>query len=172
MRAGPGAETLALAAVLAVGLFTPASLDAPTAYAASDIITGPASAPSPSLIPNSLSRAGTACTCPSSDPHDGKLTGNRPPQQPPVEARLSEVDELAALSSIQTALSKMDDGTPYVWKRGSGPLQGVVRPTKTFRNAKGTLCRHVVVLLTTGSRTQSAEGVACRLAGGRWELEG
>ena len=67
----------------------------------------------------------------------------------------------------------MDDGTPYVWKAvGTGLLSGVVRPTKTFRNAKGSVCRHLVVLLTTGRRTQTAEGVACRLAGGRWQLEG
>ncbi len=172
MRAGLEAETLVLAAIMAFGLLTPAPLDAPPAFAASDIITGPANAPPLSLPSKSLRGNGAACTCPSTDPAGDKVASPTSPREAPVEARLSEVDEVAALSSIQTALTKMDDGTPYVWKRGSGPLQGVVRPTKTFRNAKGTLCRHLVVLLTTGRRTQSAEGVACRLAGGRWELEG
>jgi surface antigen len=66
----------------------------------------------------------------------------------------------------------MDDGTPFVWRRNNGRLSGIVRPTASFRSPKGDLCRHVVVLLTTGFKTRTAEGVACRLANGRWQLEG
>ncbi len=31
----------------------------------------------------------------------------------------------------------MDDGAPFVWRRSNGKLSGIVRPTVSFRNAKG-----------------------------------
>lgn len=85
---------------------------------------------------------------------------------------LDETDEIAALESIQVGLTRMDDGSPFVWKRSNGRLSGIVRPTSSFRNASGSLCRHVVVLLTTGFKTRTAEGIACRAANRRWVLEG
>jgi surface antigen len=85
---------------------------------------------------------------------------------------LDETDEIAALESIQVGLSRMDDGSPFVWKRANGRLSGIVRPTASFRNVNGALCRHVVVLLTTGFRTRTLEGVACRTNDRRWVLEG
>lgn len=85
---------------------------------------------------------------------------------------LDETDELAALESIQMGLTEMDDGEPFVWRRVNGRLSGIVRPTTSFRNAEGRLCRHVVVLLTTGYKTSTAEGIACRLPDRRWALEG
>jgi len=114
------------------------------------------------------SPAGQArCTCPEAD--------NKSP--PPKFAdfpgrRLDETDEIAALASIQVGLTRMDDGTPFVWKRANGRLSGIVRPTASFRNSGGAVCRHVVVLLTTGFKTRSLEGVACRTADRRWVLEG
>ncbi|MDP1906654.1 MAG: hypothetical protein Q8K85_00040, partial [Hyphomicrobium sp.] len=66
----------------------------------------------------------------------------------------------------------MDDGEPFVWRRSNGKLSGIVRPTVSFRNAKGGLCRHVVVLLTTGFKTRTLEGIACRATNRRWVLEG
>ena len=89
-----------------------------------------------------------------------------------TDRRLDEADEIAALESIQVGLSRMDDGEPFVWRRSNGKLSGIVRPTVSFRNAKGTLCRHVVVLLTTGFKTRTLEGIACRAANRRWVLEG
>ena len=108
---------------------------------------------------------GPTCSCPSSDkkPANSKLADLTP---------LDQGDEIAALVSIQAALSKMHDGTPLVWRRGNGRISGIVRPTRSFRSQSGALCRHLVVLLTTGTRTRTAEGVACRLEGGRWQLEG
>lgn len=108
-----------------------------------------------------------ACTCPDAA---GKST--RPKFAEFSSDLLDESDEIAALETIQLALSRMDDGTPFVWRRGNGRLSGIVRPTASFRNASGALCRHVVVLLTTGYRTRTAEGIACRLPNRRWVLEG
>jgi hypothetical protein len=81
-------------------------------------------------------------------------------------------DEIAALERIQFALSEIGDGTTYVWRRWHGRLAGVIHPTSSFKDPSGKVCRHLMVLLTTGKRTSKMEGVACRLPSGRWQLEG
>ena len=81
-------------------------------------------------------------------------------------------DEIAALSSVQHALASVADGATYVWHRRNGRLSGLVKPTTSFRNSQGAVCRHVIVLLTTGPVTRKTEGVACREANGTWALEG
>jgi surface antigen len=79
---------------------------------------------------------------------------------------------MAALSSIHHALSATADGASYVWHRDNGRLSGLVRPTSSFKSAEGSVCRHLVVLLTTGEKTRKTEGIACRAANGVWSLEG
>lgn len=107
------------------------------------------------------------CTC----PETSRKTA-RPKFAELTPRRLGDADERAALESIQLALTRMDDGTAFVWKRPDGGLSGIVRPTSSFRNAAGALCRHVVVLLTTGFKTRTTEGIACRTEARRWVLEG
>lgn len=85
---------------------------------------------------------------------------------------LDESDEVAALASMHLALNSTGDGQAYVWQRSNGRLSGLVRPISSFRNDDGQVCRHVIVMLTTGLRTQKMESTACRLAGGRWQLGG
>lgn len=109
---------------------------------------------------------GPSCPCQSSAQKENNPSLARLPKA------LDDGDEIAALESIQTGLTKMDDGSPYVWKRANGRISGIIRPTTTFRAPDGNICRHVVVLLTTGFKTATTEGVACRLATGRWRLEG
>jgi surface antigen len=86
--------------------------------------------------------------------------------------KLDARDEIAALERIQYALSEVGDGSTYVWRRWHGRLSGVVNPTVSFKDDSGKVCRHLVVLLTTGERTRRIEGIACRMASGRWRLEG
>jgi len=81
-------------------------------------------------------------------------------------------DEIAALSRVQHALSATADGATSVWHRNNGRISGLIQPTSSFKNVDGTLCRHVVVMMTTGEKTRKAEGVACRDALGVWTLEG
>lgn len=81
-------------------------------------------------------------------------------------------DRAAALESLQYALSHVGDGGSYVWQRSKSKLSGVVQPTRSFRNAKGRICRYLYVLVSQGERSSKTEGVACRLADGRWSLEG
>ena len=89
---------------------------------------------------------------------------------PPHE--LDEKDEIAALERIQYALSEVGDGKTYVWRRWHGRLSGIVQPTASFKDTGGKVCRHLIVLMTTGKNTKKQEGIACRLPSGRWQLDG
>ncbi len=149
MRQVPALETFVLAVATAVMLMALVFLSGNLAYA------------------DERSGDGGACTCP-----DAAHKSARPKFAEFDRRTLDDADEIAALESIQVGLSRMDDGSPFVWKRANGRLSGIVRPTSSFRNAKGSLCRHVVILLTTGYRTSTTEGVACRSVDRRWVLEG
>lgn len=106
------------------------------------------------------------CSCPESEKKSVK------PKFAGLKSELDHADEIATLESLQLALSKVADGSTYVWHRANGRLSGLVQPTSSFRNDRGAVCRHLVVLLTTGERTKKTEGIACRLANGLWQLEG
>jgi surface antigen len=64
------------------------------------------------------------------------------------------------------------DGKTYVWRRWHGRLSGIVQPTASFKDNGGKVCRHLIVLMTTGANTKKQEGIACRLPSGRWQLDG
>lgn len=93
-----------------------------------------------------------------------------PPAEPPHQLDVN--DEIAALERIQYALSEVGDGSTYVWRRWHGRLSGIVQPTASFRDPDGKVCRHMVVMMTTGKHTKKQEGIACRLPSGRWQLDG
>jgi hypothetical protein len=85
---------------------------------------------------------------------------------------LDRSDERAALEAVHLALTEVGDGSSYVWHRRNGKLSGIVKPTSSFRNARGLVCRHLEVWLTAGIYTRRIEGVACRQDDGVWSLEG
>lgn len=86
--------------------------------------------------------------------------------------KLGEDDEIATLDAIRKALSEVADGSTYVWYRHHGNLNGLVTPTSSFKDARGRVCRHILLILSAGSQTGRVEGVACRSEDGRWALEG
>jgi 17 kDa outer membrane surface antigen len=88
------------------------------------------------------------------------------------QEELDDSDEIAALDAIRIALTEVGDGSSYVWHRGNGRLSGVIHPTASFRDQSGRVCRHIVLVLTTGPRSGRIEGIACRLGDGSWQLEG
>ena len=90
----------------------------------------------------------------------------------PQKTVLDETDEIAALESVQFALTEVGDGASYIWHRNNGRLSGMVQPVGSFKDGQGQVCRHVVVILTTGTISKKTEGVACRLSSGQWKLEG
>jgi hypothetical protein len=107
------------------------------------------------------------------DPKWETRTFPSPATTEPVPApELDAKDEVATLERIQYALSEIGDGSTYVWRRWHGRLSGVIHPTTSFKDRSGKVCRHIVILLTTGQRTARKEGIACRLASGRWQLDG
>ena len=114
--------------------------------------------------------AAPSCSCPETREKQGrpKFAGL---VAGPTSA-LDENDELAALASVHLALNGVGDGQAYVWARTNGRLSGLVRPISSFRNDEGQICRHVLVMLTTGQTTKKTESTACRLPGGRWQLGG
>ena len=114
--------------------------------------------------------AAPSCSCP-----EGREKSARPKFAGLVagpSSALDESDELAALASVHLALTTVGDGAAYVWARSNGRLSGLVRPVSSFRNDEGQICRHLVVMLTTGRDTRKTESTACRLPGGRWQLGG
>ncbi len=78
----------------------------------------------------------------------------------------------AALEGAQIALSRVPDGSTYIWHRHDGTFSASFKPTVTFRGAGGELCRHLVMELSSERDFRVAEGVACREADGTWRLEG
>ena len=126
-----------------------------------------------SLLPAGVSLAGDdnslqaqqGCSCPQSGRNTKpKLAGIPPP--------LDLADEIAVLESVQLALSRVADGSSYVWHRSHGRLSGVVRPTSSFKDARGQVCRHITVVLNSLDTTKRTEAIACRLGNGVWQLDG
>jgi hypothetical protein len=85
---------------------------------------------------------------------------------------LDENDEIATLEAIRVALTQVGDGSAYVWYRENSELHGIVRPTASFKDATGRVCRHIMLALSAGERMGTIEGIACRQDDGRWALEG
>jgi surface antigen len=84
---------------------------------------------------------------------------------------LNESDEIAALESVQLALTEIADGSSYIWHRNHGRLSGVVKPVSSFKDVNGAVCRYAVVVLSSIDVTKRTEIVACRLPTGIWQLE-
>lgn len=113
-----------------------------------------------------------SCSCPGASNRRQKPKFADLKSVPDDGRPLDSGDEIAALSSIQHALSATADGATYVWHRNNGRLSGLVQPTSSFKSSAGGVCRHVIVMLTTGEKTRKTEGVACRQENGVWSLEG
>lgn len=135
------------------------------------VVACAAAVPTPEIAtaeePHGPSSGGASCTCPDDK---AKLWPRR--QYADLKPSFDATDEIAALESVQIALSEIGDGASYVWHRRNGRLSGVVQPTSSFRTAAGRVCRHILVMLSSGDRTRRTEVVACRLADGRWQLDG
>jgi len=113
------------------------------------------------------------CSCPTPDPNPSKPPAvSAKPKFAETNAHLDENDEIAALEAIRVALTEVGDGATYVWYRQHGRLSGIVQPTASFKDLAGRVCRHILLIMTVGSAKGRAEGIACRLGDGRWQLNG
>lgn len=89
-----------------------------------------------------------------------------------LKAQLDHVDRLAVLEAIHVGLSDAPDGATYMWRRHNGKIAGSVRPTTSFRDGNGKVCRHLVFQLLLGEHMRQIEGLACRQDDRSWLLEG
>lgn len=108
-----------------------------------------------------------SCSC----PNNGAQKSTKP-KFAELRMPLDESDEIAALESVQFALTEVADGSSYVWHRSHGRLSGVVKPLTSFKDSRGTVCRHVLVVFNGTDETKKTETVACRLATGVWQING
>jgi hypothetical protein len=125
------------------------------------------SAPPAEAMPPQSQPPGT-CSCPGSTPDKPW----KKQHYAELSAYFDESDELAVLEALQVALAEVGDGATYVWHRQNGRLNGLVQPTRSFKDAAGRICRHLVVMLVSGEVSKRTDTVACRLASGRWQVEG
>lgn len=119
-----------------------------------------------------------ACSCPAAPPaalDDKPWRKNKFAKitiAPNHVARLTVRDRIAAMEIIQVALSRVPDGSTYVWHRGHGKLSGIVNPTGSFKKSDGQICRHFIVMYASGVHTRKTETIACRLENGIWRMDG
>jgi surface antigen len=131
-----------------------------------------------SLAPLAASAQTTApaerapCTCPTNPSKPPGISAKPKFAEANATTFLDENDEIAALEAIRVALTEVGDGGSYVWRRTHGRLSGIVQPTASFKDPGGRICRHIVLTMSIGAATAKAEGIACRLADGRWQLDG
>lgn len=111
--------------------------------------------------------ATASCSCPKSGAQKSAK-----PKLAELTVPLDESDEIAALESVQFALTEVADGSSYVWHRSHGRLSGIVKPLTSFKDAQGGICRHVMVVFNATGATKKTEAVACRLPTGVWQLDG
>ena len=148
-----------LAAFLAIACMAFAGLSAGAAFANEAppaAMPPPCACPSPSIAPEGAK--------PPAASTKGKFAESN--------AHLDENDEIAALEAIRVALTEVGDGDTYVWHRQHGRLAGIVQPTSSFKDISGRVCRHLLLIMTVGTAKGRAEGIACRLGDGRWQLDG
>ncbi|MEZ5776361.1 MAG: hypothetical protein R3D33_17120 [Hyphomicrobiaceae bacterium] len=89
-----------------------------------------------------------------------------------MKAMLTGDDHVAALEAIQYALDEVGDGATYFWHRKVGMLHGSVKPTSSFIDPDGRVCRHIELSMSFGTLSRETEGIACRDASRRWSLSG
>ena len=89
-----------------------------------------------------------------------------------LKADLDQSDRMAVLEAIHVGLSDAPDGSTYMWRRHNGKIAGSVRPTTSFRDGDGKVCRYLVFQLLLGEHLRQVEGIACRQDDKSWLLEG
>lgn len=89
-----------------------------------------------------------------------------------LKADLDQTDRVAILEAIHVGLSDAPDGATYMWRRHNGKLAGSVRPTASFKDATGRVCRFLVFQLLLGEHMRQVEGIGCRQDDKSWLLEG
>lgn len=160
MRPFPGPLALALVFTSSLVIGSALILAPQLVYA-----INPAPLPAPAEVPQAQS-----CSC--QDAPGNAYPIPRPRFADATPPAVDMTDETATLEAVHTALSEVGDGATYVWHRRGSKISGIIKPTASFKDAEGRVCRHLVMTLSAGERSASAEGIACRMADRSWRLEG
>jgi hypothetical protein len=111
-----------------------------------------------------------SCTCPNPGANPSKPPAvSAKPKFAETNAHLDENDEIAALEDPRGAHRGRRRHLRLVPARA---LERIVQPTSSFKDPAGRVCRHILLIMTVGTATGRAEGIACRLGDGRWQLDG
>lgn len=127
-----------------------------TVFMTADIAHAAGAAPNPEA----------SCKCPN------EAKKNLKPKFADLSVTLDETDEIAALESVQFALTEVADGATYVWHRSNGRISGFVKPVSSYKSSGGSVCRTATIIFHSGETTKKTEAKACRLPTGVWQIEG
>lgn len=120
-------------------------------------------------LANEVAKPGCSCS------DKGARSSGRPKLAglaPGLAPALDERDEIAALESLQFALTEVPDGSSYVWHRSHGRLSGVMKPLTSHKSKNGTVCRTILVVLNGPEESKKTEAIACRMSNGVWQIAG
>ncbi|MEO1205626.1 MAG: hypothetical protein AAFV45_04775 [Pseudomonadota bacterium] len=128
----------------------------------------------PSMSPNAVEQGQQdPATAPPPATHPRNATVRRfLALRPSVRPYFTSTDKLAALESVQLALSEVADGSTYVWHRSHGNLSGIIRPTRSYFGRNREVCRELLILLSANTLNRQTKTTACRDETGIWRLNG
>jgi surface antigen len=131
-----------------------------------------ADAPLSPPLPLSPMSAAPSAAAQGDGPQLGFQAGITPNTFADLKSDLDQTDRLAVLEAIHVGLSDAPDGATYMWRRHNGKIMGSVKPTMSFRDIEGKICRYIVFQLLLGEHLRQVEGIACRQDDKSWLLEG
>jgi surface antigen len=82
----------------------------------------------------------------------------------------SETERSQIETQLQGALENKKSGVTTTWKNTGETLSVSLTPTRTLRDARGTICRQYTQHISSGTGKIDSYGVACRMPGGRWQI--
>ena len=84
--------------------------------------------------------------------------------------RLMGSDRFAYDSAVQRALANLPDGDMATWSNPETGNRGMFRPTRSYVEASGGLCRQYRTTVAFRDGVESGNGIACLHPGGGWTL--
>lgn len=84
--------------------------------------------------------------------------------------RLLGSDRYAYDRAVQQALADVPDGEMATWSNPDTGNRGMFRPTRSYVEAQGGVCRQYRTTVAFRDGIESGNGIACRHPGGGWTL--
>ena len=94
----------------------------------------------------------------------GRLASSEPAES------LDDADQAFMTQRTNQTLESAPTNQASSWRNPDGGSQATVTPTRTYQQANGTYCRDYSQSIVLGSRSQTANGTACRRSDGTWQV--